>query len=56
MFTLKLETANADFEIEPLTVIADILRRVAWRLEQGDRSASIKDHNCNTIGEFKFTE
>ena len=57
MFTLKIETENAAFEgYRRRPEVANMLRRVAEYISDGDDSGSLTDSNGNKVGSFEFTD
>lgn len=56
VFKLEFKTDNAAFLDDPMTEPANVLRRVALRIEYGETSGIVKDSNGNTIGSFELTE
>lgn len=54
-FTLDISTDNAAFEDEPAAEVARILRRIADKLEQGQRDGIAADVNGNRCGSFHLT-
>tara|TARA_R110000765_G_scaffold391304_1_gene484111 strand:- start:11 stop:205 length:195 start_codon:yes stop_codon:yes gene_type:complete len=61
MFTLKINTDNDAFADYPSIELADLLRKVAVRLEEGaanggttSYSGTIRDGNGNNVGHFEY--
>jgi hypothetical protein len=55
-FTLTIRTGNAAFEHHPHREIARILYEAAEALvRRGQTEGKLRDHNGNTVGEFKLT-
>lgn len=53
MFTLRFYTDNDQFHHDvPHIAMADILRKVAGKLDNGQTGGTIVDDNGNTIGKF----
>ena len=54
MFTLKINTDNDAFADYPSVELADLLRKVAVRLEGAANSGTIRDVNGNNVGHFEY--
>lgn len=56
VFKLEFKTDSAAFLDDPMTEPANVLRRVALRIDYGETSGIVRDSNGNTIGSFELTE
>lgn len=57
MFKVKLETGNAAFDGDDKPVeIARILRQIAERVENGQKSGPIHDINGNRVGRYDTSD
>ena len=52
MFTLTFSTSNAAFDPEPASEVARLLRQVAEKVEDGDKTGRVHDLNGNLVGAF----
>lgn len=56
MFSLRIKTNNAAFaEDDKAHEVARALREVADKLDAGHDSATIRDSNGNTVGNWELT-
>lgn len=54
-FTLDITTSGNTFDQDdPGPGVAMHLRRISYRLEDGEKSGKIRDDKGNTIGKFKL--
>lgn len=58
MFTVKIETDGAAFEVGAGEELARILRKLADRVDHhpypGAAAGNLLDHNGNTVGEWRW--
>ena len=54
-FTLNINMDNADFENMPHMILAEILEKIANKIERGANIGKIMDVNGNTVGKFEIT-
>jgi len=53
-FTLDISTENAAFDDDCGAEVARIMRRIAAKLEQGQRDGAAVDANGNRVGSFRL--
>lgn len=55
MFKLKFKTDNAAFDEDGAAEVANILKEVADKIEQGYTAFTVNDSNGNKVGNCEFS-